>query len=337
MSSDFPVEENPSRSRDNKATRIVFTAWPPEGTDDESHEFEAHSSFIKFISWGCEVSPTTHRKHYQGYAVMTKKMKYTTIKNVLKSVFGGKSPYVAAMRGTLEECEAYISKDGCIHHWGARPRELRAERAAGGRRAVDEFAARLARGDPLVQVALEEPGVFLRYSRGAQLLASYVARPLRLQKTRTTTLLYGPTGLGKTWDVIPDAATTHDIFRVAATGSGWLDGYLGQDTVVFDDFRGAADGFSVSVLLQLLDPSFTATGNVKGGTVYWNPSWIYITSNEHPSKWYDWDKRWHSYDALIRRLSEVCLLYSLLSRLGSHLPRCSQRYSRPSHRRIPLQ
>lgn len=305
--SDFDSEIVPGK-KDSKSTYSVFTAWPEEGVSDESWEPDKFSHYIKYIRWGCEEAPTTKKRHLQGYCVWNDRIKFRTQANVLQKLFGGKHPYTATMRAPMVNNDEYIEKGGCYHTWGTRPEvDTSQERgqARMGRKDVDDFADKVLEDGDWRRAAQAAPAVFLRYSRGAQLLATVKPQALRLSEKRDVWLYYGPTQCGKTWDAIPDGATSNDIFRLAATGAGWMDGYHGQRTAVLDDFRGAASGFSVDITLQILDGTFAATVGTKGSTVFWDPRTIIITSNEHPCKWFDWENRWHSYAALVGRLNGV--------------------------------
>lgn len=317
---DFRDEAPPEVSLESKVERCVFTLWVKDDNDDESYEPERLEAFIKYLRWGCETSPTTGKRHYQGYMIFTKKLKYRTIHAVLKQLFGRDIKYkpdgtggfwVKAMRGSIEANDRYIEKEGCFHSWGERPTGtdllgLYERQAAGGRKSIDEFAAKLAQGQSLREVALAHPSDYIRYSRGAEKLAGFVARPLRRAVgTRITRLRFGPTQCGKTYDAVPEGATTADCFLRAAASNGFMDGYVGQRRVILDEFRGAASGVTVGELLQLLNRSFNCLANVKGSVSFWDPDNIDITTNEHPWGWYDWSGRVGSYDALMERFDYI--------------------------------
>ena len=51
----------------------------------------------------------------------------------------------------------------------------------------------------------------------------------------------------------------------------WFDGYIGQDTAIFDDFRASGNRFSY--ILRIID-RYPMDVPVKGGFVYWNPKYI---------------------------------------------------------------
>ena len=60
----------------------------------------------------------------------------------------------------------------------------------------------------------------------------------------------------------------------------WFDGYVGQKTVTFDDFR--ACNCKWDFLLNMLDHYKVDDMPVKGGFVAWRPELIVFTSPKHP-------------------------------------------------------
>jgi len=62
----------------------------------------------------------------------------------------------------------------------------------------------------------------------------------------------------------------------------WFDGYVGQDDVIFEEFRG---DIKFGQLLMLLD-RYKMQVPVKGGFVNWCPKRIFITSPKPPQEWY---------------------------------------------------
>lgn len=110
-------------------------------------------------------------------------------------------------------------------------------------------------------------------------------------------VLWGPTGTGKT-------RFAHDqIMNTSSWSPGdyaWFDGYIGQDIVIFDDYRGE---YPLQMLLKLLD-RYPMRVPVKGGFTTWRPRKVYITSNLSPRAWYPTEDL-VSIDALFRRLESI--------------------------------
>lgn len=116
-------------------------------------------------------------------------------------------------------------------------------------------------------------------------------------------LLYGEPGVGKTRLVNDKYPIGVDSFR-KAPDTKWFDGYDAHKVLLLDDFSGAASKMSLSYTLQLLD-RYEIAVEVKGDTVPLLATKIFITTNNHPSTWYKWEKREIQYKALSRRIHYV--------------------------------
>jgi len=101
---------------------------------------------------------------------------------------------------------------------------------------------------------------------------------------------YGEPGSNKSrraWNGVIDSAYSKD------PGTKWWDGYMGQETVIVDDYRGA---WHLEYLLTLCD-RYPVNLEVKGGYVQPIFKKIIFTANEHPKDWnnmnmmfyLDWD------------------------------------------------
>lgn len=78
----------------------------------------------------------------------------------------------------------------------------------------------------------------------------------------------------------------------------WWCGYLGNEHVVIDEFRGVID---VAHLLRWLD-RYPVLVEIKGSSVVLKAKTIWITSNLDPRLWYP-DIDQETLDALLRRLN----------------------------------
>lgn len=115
-------------------------------------------------------------------------------------------------------------------------------------------------------------------------------------------LLYGPTGCGKTTE-----ARQHpqeELWVQPIGGQGWYNGYDGHDYALFDDFGGSSSHVRLDDLLRLLH-EWIEQVPIKGGFKWWIPKIIYVTTNIHPWKWYEWKDRESQYPALRRRITSV--------------------------------
>ncbi len=157
---------------------------------------------------------------------------------------------------------------------------------------------RIQEGATAVDVSSEFPCTFIKYHRGIEKLVHYSEK----QRTQPPEiiLLYGPTGTGKTkW-----CYDHHPTLYRKPCDTRWFDRYTGNEVLLLDDFGGAMSKMSLLYLLQLLD-RYPLIVEAKGSHVNMMATTILITTNHHPRKWYDYEKRESSYDALERRIHKV--------------------------------
>lgn len=126
----------------------------------------------------------------------------------------------------------------------------------------------------------------------------------QLQGVRVV-VLYGATGKGKTYAAVNYIAGNKDYYICEApshvSSKLWFDGYEGQRNLILDDFEGSFCQFRF--LLRLLDV-YKLKVEVKGGHAWAVWTTVIITSNSHPSTWYQ-----HMDTApLRRRIQEIRLI-----------------------------
>lgn len=117
-------------------------------------------------------------------------------------------------------------------------------------------------------------------------------------KPEVHVLWSGKSGTGKTYD----AAFGKDIIRAKYVGqTAWFDGYDGHPDILFDEFEGQID---FRLFKQWID-GYAIQIPVKGGHKWLLADRIWITSNRHPSEW--WDNKLNSWDReqLMRRFTTV--------------------------------
>ncbi len=123
------------------------------------------------------------------------------------------------------------------------------------------------------------------------------AVPLRM--VRTATVFWGPTGTGKSFTAWERAGD--DGYSKDPRSKFWA-GYVAQEVIVVDEFRG---GIDISHILRWLDP-YPVHVEIKGSSRPLMAKQYYFTSNLHPSMWYP-DLDSNTTDALLRRFEIVHL------------------------------
>lgn len=149
-------------------------------------------------------------------------------------------------------------------------------------------------------IAESFPSSYMRFYKGVKQVKSFYM-PERT-KPPTVVLLVGPPGTGKTYSVIDSA---NDLWKSSpGQGVDWFDGYDNHKDVLLDDFAGKMSKCPLAKFLLLID-RYVQRVPTKGGFTRWSPRRIYITTNYHPTEWYDWSTREPQWFALVRRFDFV--------------------------------
>lgn len=207
-------------------------------------------------------------------------------------------------RGTPTEARNYCMKDD-TRVPDQTPTEvgLWNEKQQGKRSDILVATEMLDSGASMMEVADALPATYVRMHKG---LNSYqqLHPPASPANPPCVTLLFGPPGVGKT-RMAREAHPFNELY-VAPIGSSfkWYDGYSKEPAVLFDDFDGKLSAVPLSNVLPTID-RYVIRVPVKGSHVWFRPTTIYITSNFHPSQWYDWGARQTQYKALERRFTNI--------------------------------
>nr|UOF76700.1 rep protein [Cressdnaviricota sp.]UOF77176.1 rep protein [Cressdnaviricota sp.] len=149
------------------------------------------------------------------------------------------------------------------------------ERAQGERTELYEFADSIHKGADERELALKHPREFLKYSSGMKRMRTAIQAVQDDDFVKPEVIVVtGPPGCGKTRLAMLDKP-----YRVLTPSKGgeipWFDGYAGERTILFDDFRGEV---CYSWLLQALD-GYRLTVPIKGGHVHKNWTKVWLTTN----------------------------------------------------------
>ena len=222
---------------------------------------------VKYICYGIERCPTTHREHYQGYAIFKRTCRMPKAKSWIG---GGDGTHLEPKRGSRDQARDYCRKsDGVFFEWGEfEPITM------------DDLFRK-----PIGFIKTEYPLFYCRYHRGLEKLQG------KGQKWRDVKVhvLWGITGSGKTRQVME----MYDVYKIDPPYT-WWDGYEGEGILLIDDYKRGA--IPRGMLLNLLD-GYRLRLETKGSHTWalWNI--VYITTNSNPETWFD--------DALERRITSV--------------------------------
>lgn len=121
--------------------------------------------------------------------------------------------------------------------------------------------------------------MILKYPRGFQLVSQhFLMKSSSEWRNVNVKVFWGSTGVGKTRLVHETAGS--DLYKVQVYP--WFDGYMGQKSILFDEFYGQ---IQVSHMLNLLD-GYSLQLGVKGAFTAAAWTQVYITSNSPPSQWW---------------------------------------------------
>lgn len=222
---------------------FVVTQWNVDLTNEDYERLmELHG--IRFLAYGLETCPTTQRKHHQLYMYFEnpKSIGEKTLGKMGK-MFGKTHCRVAPMRGTFKQNEEYCSKESTLVKLGKEPSQ-------GERSDIKEIVQAIADGKTNTdELLMENPMIVHQYQR----IFDY-AWKLRLRgqfrKWMTKGIWYwGKSGAGKSRKAFENFHPNTHFVKVLE--EKWWDGYKGQETVIFNEFRG--DAMTLHYLFALVD------------------------------------------------------------------------------------
>jgi len=228
-------------------------------------------------------------EHYQGFIQFENQVSFSSMKAINERAHWEVARCVSA---SIDYCQKEDTRIAGPWTKGKLPRE-----GQGERRDISEMKESIDEGATLEQIADEHFATFLRY-RTSIIAYKAMKQPKRTEPPQIR-VYWGPTGVGKSRRAAFEAPDAYFKMKTTSTGD-WWDGYEGQDSVIINDFYGWIQHCE---LLRLLD-RYQQKVKVHGGYVEFNAKLIIITSNQHPSKWYNAEKLPYEGGPLERRLME---------------------------------
>jgi len=201
---------------------------------------------IRWLTYGAEKCPDTGREHHQMYMYLRGNVTHgRRALNKMGDWFGPVHCSVRPMRGRLDENEYYCSKEGYMKEFGVKPK-------MGARGDLDDTKEAIMKGDLTVdEIAVENPQMFHMYGRTMERVEDIALRQRFRTEMTQGTWWHGPTAAGKSWHCFRDFdPATHYVKPLAEGDAKWWDGYKGQETVIFNEFRGQVP---FAELLDLMD------------------------------------------------------------------------------------
>lgn len=231
------------------------------------------------IIGGQEKAPTTGWLHHHIYINFKKSQRHGAVKKIF-----GKTVNIQDAKGDAHDGKKYATKpetktgDLILYEYGTIP-------VKGKRNDIEVFKNDIEAGlskqemfDKHFHTMARYPRLYNEYS--ASLLEQKAKK--RHKQPVDIIYIYGTTGTGKTTKAYEFDENLYTIDHSYCEDKVWFDGYTGQDTVLFDDFRG---GIKFSYMLKLLDTRYMQLA-VKFGFTHKAWKRVIITSNIPPEEQY---------------------------------------------------
>jgi len=158
----------------------------------------------------------------------------------MKKIIGDKI-HLEVMKGSLEANLLYCSKDGDYKEFGTKPKQ-------GERKDLDEIKNEILAGKKVDEIVLENPMLYHQYGRTLNKIEDIALRKKKREWMTEGIWYHGETGSGKSHLAFENYDnSSHYVYP---NDNGWWDGYVGQDIVILNDFRGE---IRYNELLQMID------------------------------------------------------------------------------------
>lgn len=292
----------PTRKRMNPVKCYTVTLFDyPEGYDLWMPDH------MVYAIWQEECCPTTGRTHVQGYFVLKKKQRRTTV----SALFGDLNPHLEVAGGTWEQNVHYCTKPvagcDCSHCKDCPPRvsgpfEHGKKPKQGSAKLMEGMWDAISAGTDLYDVVAETPAL-LRYPQAMKMAQSlYLRRKGNQFRHVKVTVLVGGAGVGKSRWPLDKHGYADTFILTKDEGQVWWDGYEGQSVLVLDDFH-TDWNLRWTTMLRWLD-GYPMRLNVKGTSAWACFTHVYITSNLPMQLWYP-EKEGAQREPLMRRIDEI--------------------------------
>lgn len=247
-------------------------------------------SIMVYLVWERETAPSTGRHHIQGFVRLTQRKRINQVKAILHS----EELHLEPAKGSDEQNKQYCSKERVDNDWGESGTIGHGQ---GHRSDLDEVAEELLKGQSLGDVAASHPATWMRYHAGIISFSLQVVPQPPLRREVTTTVLWGPTGTGKSHRVL----TAYPDSAVISPGRDPFSMYTNQKVVIFEEFDDEV--WPVQEMNRYLDV-WRCKCNCRYNDKWAHWEKVFILSNKDPSHWYQY-KEEKLRAAFFRRLNQI--------------------------------
>lgn len=212
----------------NTAPSLLRVRWFPSFTSFLTTRPVWNESKMKYLCFGEEVCKTTGRKHWQGCVYFYDKC---SIRQAQKLLDIGKSHIETYQKSdSMEDCFEYCKKDEKYVEFGIKPEQ-------GKRRDLIALKDELLNTELTCDdICLDNPIMYHQYGRTLNKIEDLKMRKKFRTEMTEGIWYYGATGTGKSHIAYTGYnPSTHYNWK---DDGGWQDGYIQQETVIINEFRG---------------------------------------------------------------------------------------------------
>jgi len=283
--------ETPEQSAKTRYRGFCFTSFA-----DEEPDFR---ECMKYLCYSPETCPTTGRHHWQGYFYLFDQKTLSAAAKIYKCAVKGAI-------GTADENRTYCGakdyiKNGKVKLANPMFKEFGTMPCQGKRCDLDAIKDEIIAGKSVDELCVERPIIFHQYGRTLERIEEIQLRKKFRNWMTTCDWFYGATGVGKSHTAFKDYnPSTHYVYN--PNDNGFWCGYVGQETVIINEFRGQ---IQYSELLDLID-KWPKNVKIKGKAPFpFLAKHIIITSCMPPCEVYHGLAERDSLDQLKRRITLI--------------------------------
>lgn len=204
---------------------------------------------FRYLCFSPEICPTTKKNHYQGYFYLNNDMTLSAIKKKIN----GKWKLIKC-NGTPQQNKIYCGsedyiKDGKVKLKNPLFEEFGTIPKQGQRVDLIEINEKIKKGASVKEMRQEDPLLYHMYGRTLEKLEDDYLRTQYRKDMPQVIWYYGKTGTGKSHTAFKNYNRDTDYLLNVKDGGFW-EGYLGQKTVIINEFRGQ---IPFEDLLQICD------------------------------------------------------------------------------------
>lgn len=263
----------------------VFTINNP--IDDQ---VPARFSEFEYVVWQREKG-ANGTEHLQGYVVFDKVKRLSALKKIHSTA------HWEARMGSHAQAKDYCTKADTRVAGPWSEGDEPADKEQGKRNDLLTLKRKLDEGKSESEIA-RDPETFPVWAKHYKVVARYKTLTGQQRNWPTfTQVIWGAPGLGKTRKALELAGPDAYWLPRPAGQTAWFDNYIGQETIVIDEFYG---WLPLDLLCRLLD-RYPMQVETKGGSTMMLARKVIITSNVPPAQWYKFPPE--RLNALFRRLS----------------------------------